>query len=614
MAFTPRTYEEIRDDMIDYVRLQTELTDFEVGSVIRTIIEAAALEDDEQYFQMVQLLDAFRLSTASGQELDDRVEEFGLIRLQPGSSAGDLYITDELLITSTLALDPAPNPGASTLVLVDSSEFPTSGFPQTVRIGEGTINVEDISISANNTVSNTLTLVGTTSKSHNAGERVSLVDGAADKSLDVGIRAQVPAASGVDAIVFITIAEGTLVNGNYRSTAIDSRAEVPGSDGNVGSQRITEFADSPPFDGAGVINLANFGGGRDLETDAQLRDRARAQIQGLSKGTVLALQQGVLGVVDDTTGQRVTTSNVLESFVDDEVIVYIDDGTGFTPDEVELPRSTLAVAIAAPSATVEVTDGSDFPQEGYILLSPEDTAQTEILAFSGVVGNVVSLVGATAKVHDIGDEVLVVDVIEDNAEVGANFFQLANFPVVRNSLRLWLDSGGIGSPLIQGEGITGDYLSQRGTGQIEFTGSGVAAGSVIAAHYTYYTGLIATAQRIIDGDPDDPTNYPGIRSAGINVLVETPVIRRITVAMSIVAAAGVIKADLIPQVQETVEAYINGLGIGEDVIVAEIIERAMAVTGMFNVTVTVPTGDLIILENELPVPFSVTGESLVTVT
>jgi hypothetical protein len=59
MTFVARTYEQILSDMIAYMQSRTSISDYNVGSVIRTILEAAALEDDEQYFQMVQLLDMF---------------------------------------------------------------------------------------------------------------------------------------------------------------------------------------------------------------------------------------------------------------------------------------------------------------------------------------------------------------------------------------------------------------------------------------------------------------------------------------------------------------------------------------------------------------------------
>jgi hypothetical protein len=170
MAFVPRTYDEIRDDMIAFVRMQTDLTDFEIGSAIRTIIEAAALEDDEQYFQMVQLLDAFRLSSASGQELDDRVAEYGVVRLQPESSSGVVYIQDENLVTSLLAFNVLA--GATLVFLDDTTKFPTSGFPFTMRLGEGTVFVEEVTVSANNTSLGRLTTSALVNP-HSIGDRPS---------------------------------------------------------------------------------------------------------------------------------------------------------------------------------------------------------------------------------------------------------------------------------------------------------------------------------------------------------------------------------------------------------------------------------------------------------
>ena len=612
MAFVPRTFEEIRDDMINFIRLQTELTDFEVGSVIRTILEAAALEDDEQYFQMVQLLDAFRLSTASGQDLDDRVAEFGIIRLQPAAAAGVVQIQNGVLTRNALAFNAAA--GASSIVLDSSEGFPTSGFPFNIRIGEGTVNVEDISVTGNVTGTGTLTLGGTLTFAHDAGEIVSVVDGAADITLSPGIRVQVPATGTDAAIIYVTTESGTLVNGNFNSTQIAARAELPGSDGNVSSSRVTEFSSSPPFDGALVSNPTNFAGGRDLETDPQLRDRARAAIQSLSKGTVLALREGVLGTEDPVTGQRVTTANILESFATNEVVVYVDDGTGFSPDTVALARSSLNAAVGIGVGLITVVDATGFPEEGFVIASPEDPAQIELLEFSGVDynTNTITLVGTTANAHDLGDEIALVDVIEDAAEAGQNFFQAANFPLVRDTVRIWLDEAGAGNLVLQSD--TADLFLNRGTGQIEFIGAGVSAGSVVVASYSFYAGLLSQVQRVIDGDTSDPTNFPGIRAAGINVVAETPVIRRIDVRLSITAASGVQEADLLPQVQEAVESYINGLGIGENVIISEIIERAMAVTGMFDVTVLEPTSNVVILENELPVPFDVNGNSLIIVT
>jgi len=609
MAFTPRTFEEVRDDMIAYVRMQTELTDFEVGSVIRTIIEAAALEDDEQYFQMVMLLDAFRLTSAAGQDLDDRVAEYNIIRLQPQAASGTVLIENGNLVTSDLVFS-VPS-SATSAFIENSSAFPTSGFPYVVRIGEGTTAVEDIDVSANNTGTGQLTFSSPLVNAHGIAERVSLVSGS-DITLQPGIRVQVPATSTTASIIFDTTETGTIVAGNFQSTPIRALAEIPGSDGNIGTSKITQFVSSLPFNGALVTNITNFAGGRDLESDDELRDRARAQIQSLSRGTVLSLQQGVLGVEDTVTGQRVTTANILEDFVADEVIVYIDDGTGFTPDQVDLARTTLASPVTTPTSSLSLTDVSQFVTQGILIIEPENTANMEVLPFSAVnfTTNTVTLSSPTVNSHLAGVEVAVVDAMTLDAESGERFFTLSNYPIIRSSFRLWVQPPSL-APVLKQENI--DYFLNRGTGEIEFISFGVAAGSAVFANYSYYTALMFDAQKVINGDPSDPTDFPGLRPAGVRVIVDVPVIRRITVRLSITAKPGFQEVDLAPTVQEAIEAYINGLGIGGDVIRAEIIRRAMSVTGVADTIVTIPTSNVIVLENELPRPNDISGASLVTV-
>lgn len=612
MSFVPRTYEAIRDDMLAYVQVQTNLTDFEIGSTIRTIIEAAALEDDEQYFQMVQLLDAFSIQTAQGSDLDERVADYNITRLQPSTSAGQVVFQDLLLIQSDTTFDLLT--GAISVLVEDSSSFPTLGFPYTVRVGEGTISVEDAQVTANNTLTNILTLqLPGLVNDHSAGSRVSFVSGAADNSIAASIQVQVPSFSGAAPIKFVTIETGTIINGNFESAVVNAKAVVPGSLGNVGANQITQFSSSPPFNGAGIRNPKKFAGGRDIETDPELRDRARTQIQSLSKGTILAIKQAALGVSDPVTGQRVVTANLLEDFIAEEVILYIDDGTGFVPDTVVLPRSTLLVDPAPnPGAgTIQLVDASAFPQTGFILVSTEDLAQIELLNFTAVDynTNTLTLASPTVRIHNAADEVVMVDVLENNAEPGTLFLQTQNFPIVRSSQRLWIDVGAGFVPKVEGP----DYFIQKGTGEIELTTPLISGATAVSA-YTYYTGLVKTVQTVIDGSKTDPVNFPGVRAAGVVVLVETPVIHRITVRLSITAQSGFVEANLVPQVREAVEAYISSLGIGEDVIQAEIIQRAMEVTGMFNVVVVTPASDVVVLQNELPVPFDTSGNSLVTVT
>jgi hypothetical protein len=67
-----------------------------------------------------------------------------------------------------------------------------------------------------------------------------------------------------------------------------------------------------------------------------------------------------------------------------------------------------------------------------------------------------------------------------------------------------------------------DYVLLRGRGFVwlhpDVFPTGLAAGEdLVWGGYVAYAGLVREAQRLIDGDPDDPINYPTWRAAGVNV-------------------------------------------------------------------------------------------------
>ena len=70
--FEPRIFPEIVGEMISRLTSTTPLDDINFGSVWTTMLEAAAQEDDEQYFQMLEIIRGFSLDTTTGQDLDDR--------------------------------------------------------------------------------------------------------------------------------------------------------------------------------------------------------------------------------------------------------------------------------------------------------------------------------------------------------------------------------------------------------------------------------------------------------------------------------------------------------------------------------------------------------------
>lgn len=610
MAFIPRAFETILTDMVAHVRANTTLTDFNVGSAIRTILEACALEDDEQYYQMVQLLADFSFNSASGAELDKRAADFNIIRLESAPSAGQIRYKDDSLVKDVLQFDILA--GVLLAFVDDSSDFPSSGFPYIIRIGEGTPQVEDVVVSANDTSSNRLTFSATIND-HSSGDIVSLVSGA-DKSIASGYQVQVAAQGNDLPIIFQAKEPGTTVAGNYYSNLVDITSTDNGTIGNVGAGKISQFTGGAPFVGAGVTNPTGTAGGRERETDREFRDRIKLKIQELAKGTKVAIEGAVKGLEDTVSGKRVVTTKLVESFTDDEHKLYIDDGTGLVPTTVIMGHSNVSGFLAAGASAIPVNDVATFPASGYILISPENVAQVEVLYYESKdsVANTLILESptVTAYDHDDDDEVLLVDSL-GTAELGQNYFQLTQFPVKKNTIELYDDSSGTGSFQLRTLGT--DYFLNRTNGQIEYYGVGLPEGTKVYANYTYYTGLFALAQKVVDGDPKNIAGYPGAAAGGVIIYVDVPSIRAINVIASIAVDAGYDEDTLRGNVEVAIENYIDGLSIGENVIVSKMIERAFTVQGVANVIIKSPTFDVVILENELPKSYDSSGNSLVRV-
>ena len=618
MAFTPRTFEQILNDMIAYVQSRTTISDYNVGSVIRTILEAAALEDDEQYFQMVQLLDLFSFTTASGEDLDRRLADFGLTRRAAIPATARGKFVDNNLIRTRAASDASA--GAFTVTGFDTTRFPTSGYPYTIRIGEGTPRLQNLIVSNNNTATMVLTLSSALTFDVFVGDRIAFVTGGTlsaptppssqSRVINIGTQVQAPPTVTEAARIYSTTEPAFILQGNYESNEVIIKCTSSGTAGNVGTNRINQFPGSPPYIGAAFYNTSPASGGLDRETDSEFRTRALNQLQSLSRGTPLALKSEAIGVLDPVTQTRVISSNIVEDFVEDEVFLYVDDGTGSVARTKVLPADSIG-AVTAGAVTVTPVDISDWPNTGWILIETDGVNPAELVQYTTKVGTVLGLATPLVYAHNSGSIINFVDIVSASAEATQRRFKLTNFPSVRNSERIFIKPpAGVWTLLTRDV----DYVINRGTGEFQLTDvGGVVSGTQVVAHYTYYTNLIAEVQKVLEGDPDDPVNYPGVKASGIFLSVEQPIIKRITVVASITAKDGFIEGDLAPLVQRAIESYISSLRIGQDVIVSKIIDSAFTITGLADIRIVTPSSNVVVLESELPMPFDASGNSLVQV-
>ncbi len=610
MAFTPREFNQILSDMISYVRVNTTVTDFSIGGVVRSTLEAAALEDDEQYFQMVQLLDAFSVLTAKGSDLDRRVKDFNIFREPAKSAFGKVFFFDKNLTSDSVSLD-SPS-GSTTITLFSSDNFPLPSPTYVIRVGEGTSRVQDLTVSGHTPSGNLLTLSAPTTEDFFIGDRVSLVDGAVGRTINAGESVQAPPTSSQFAKTYITQEAAFIEPGNFSSSQVAITSVDVGITGNVGAGRIKAFIATPPFSGAGVTNPAAVEGGTDEENDAALKLRALQKIQSLSRGTKLALKSESIGIEDPATGQRVVSSNILEPLVGSDVRVFVDDGSGFTPDTVNFPSDTIAApAPGVGEGSITLNNASDFPTSGFVLINGTGGATSELVEYESRVGNVLTLLTPTVSAHGLGEIVDFVDVVSENAETGQRRFKIQNPPIFRNSERIFVKPPAAPWELLLRDT---DYVLNRGTGEFEFIDpAGVFVGSQLVASYVFYTNLVAQVQKVLEGDINDSNSFPGVKAAGIILSVETPTIKRITVTASLSAEDGFAEADLAPLVQEAMESYIDSRGIGEDIIRTKLIDVAHNVDGVRDVLISEPVGNITVLENNLPVSFDINGVSLVAI-
>jgi len=526
-----RFFEEILQDMVNYVRLQSpELTDWNVGSRIRSILEAVAMEDDEQYHQMAALLRIWNLANNTGVDLDERLAEYNLVRRDALPASGTVIFSNGGLITSFVSSAVAK--GSTSLVAYSTQGFPSTG---TLRIGEGLSTVEDVAFTGNATATGTFTL-SALANDHSKNERVSLVSGGTI-NIPSGTQVAVPATDVTPQRVATTQTGGTIAAGNYESAPVTILMDTPGEEGNVSKGAITLFSGNPPFDGAGVRNDSAVQGGRPQESDEQFLARGRNHLSSLARCTRLALKQLVLGVSFTTaTGitQQVVSASVREDFQpnssQDRVLLYVWPGSfGF-----------------------------------------------ETTGTSGV------------------------EVLTAGAEDGQKFFQLNYNAVVPGSLVLERQIVGSGSFVAMVEGV--DYFVNEGTGQVQMavnSNTGLNKGDQVrASSYKYYTGLIKEVQNTINGLDYDPVVYPGISAVGVKVLALSPRLQTISqIKCNIQVTQGFTEASVSLLVKDAITQYLNELNIGDNVILSELIERAMGVSGMYNVQFTSPTQDIIVFDD-----------------
>lgn len=453
-----------------------------------------------------------------------------------------------------------------------------------------------------------LTLGGAAAFAHAAGAVVIQGTTGSDNTIPTGSQPFVPPTLSSAQVNFTVTQAGTLFDGDFVSGLIPVQSVLVGAATRVGSNQITQWT-TPPFANATVTNPASATRGTDRESDDDFRQRLKDFLQSLSKGTPLAITTFAKGLEDPDTGASVAFVQIVEPVLPGRSLLFITDGTlAFSlAQQPFLGRDVLISDASSGDARGKL--GTYGPPYNYSTTTP---VAPRLFSSAGTIRGTSTSTG--------------VNFLEDTTQsmtanafagmwlktVDSQFRQVAS----NTSVRFIFTTGDIPSagvysvydftaPLTPGT----DFQFNQATGDLELTTGLVTHDGLVAASdnaspslgaYLYASGLAAFVQRSINGDPTDFNDFPGYRAAGTQVLVAVPTIQAQAFVISIVPARGFTVAQLTAAVQVAVETYVNALGIGADVVLAEVIATIMALPGVADTqiisppaNVSVPSGTLI---------------------
>lgn len=119
--------------------------------------------------------------------------------------------------------------------------------------------------------------------------------------------------------------------------------------------------------------------------------------------------------------------------------------------------------------------------------------------------------------------------------------------------------------------------------------------------------LVTRCQQVIDGYYDGGTAVPGWKAAGVQCIVSAASDQAVTVTGTVTIAGGYTAADVLAACTSAVKDYLQGLDVGEDVRLSELVAIIRRdVEGAFNVTLSAPTGDVAVADNAKAISGTVT--------
>lgn len=605
--FQAKRQQQIQRQMFAHVVTNTDLSDLADSSGVKHVLTASARADAEQYHQMLLLLALFSIDTAAGDDLDERAKD-----IQPGdvtriaaTKAVGTVVFSRAGSTGTVTIPVGTKVKTSAGVIFSTTSVGTIANGQTDSNSVGII--ADVAGSTGRVAGGTIIkFVIKPAGVDSVTNAAALVVGGLDKETDAAFRQRLKDYVAGLARCHLLGIEANLLGQEDPVTGATVQS-VKVIEDNVDRGNVTVYVD----DGTGtaesstaiVVALAGDGLGaaftvvwngtttvtvtdptdvteKDfirLDSDAQFFD-----IASIADTTLLGTWtwDGTTTVLATNTSQVSAAADAVGNF-----IRLDSDGQFFRI--LSISANTSVTIDNTGSRTIPSgATGSSFNTHAPVQLTIDDPSTEGIPT-------------ATAASSKCGEHLTdgLAGPPADSAVGGETRLFLDNKPI-KDSVTPSLTSS-VNGKLVRGT----DFTLNPASGQIDFIGatysSGLTAAEVIGVDYTYYTGLLAYVQKLIDGDKTDRENFPGMRAGGSLHVVLTPQILVQNISAVITILEGYDNGIVTTNVETAIKNYVNALDISDDVILSAIIAAVKGVAGVYNVTITAPTADVILLDDEL---------------
>ena len=330
------SYNQILGAMIRKMIADTPVNDINKGSVILTLLEAAAANDFENNTSILNVLELLNIDTLRNADLDAYASNFGLTRRVATKASGVVKIIDTAITkraTTLSSIKTAPIAGTNKLYVNDASQWAQFGK---LFIGRGTTNYEGplsyVSVE-NNGSFYTITLSESLKKDHLLSDVVIDSQGTSDRRVPAGTIVSIPANNINPEISYSLLKDAIIPSGEDSVNSVAVIALTAGSVSNAGINTITKINSIlSQFATASVSNTIAFTNGTDAESDETFKNRIKAYSSSLARGTWRAIYSAIDGLSDTDEGKQVMSAYVSEPVNSGEPsIVYIDDGNGLDP-------------------------------------------------------------------------------------------------------------------------------------------------------------------------------------------------------------------------------------------------------------------------------------------